>query len=643
MNVLEKKIDLRPVNYPEFKEAYEKSLFSHWSHHELSIEPDILDWVDKLSMAEKSVIGNLFKAFTGAEGIIGCNWKRISQTVGQPEIVAMADMFSHEEAIHGYAYDFLEAHLPMDEVVTKDWHSDPVAQKKMETIMSFSDIENFITAVAVFAFVEGVSLYSSFATLMAFTKKGYLKSMYQVLLWSVLQECIVTGEVLTENGWKSVTDVDISNEKVAQYDINTGEISFDYPVDKIEKWYEGEIVNFKSDYHSIDITVTANHDMITKWNYQDNYSKQKAIDVNMNPKKWIPVAGHKNSGSISELSNLDRLRIAIQADGTVKRRSSVSDTVYFRLTKSRKKARLEYLLNSLNITYSVNKDSDEWRYYFTLPIENDALLAKHSFDWVDTTNITSGYAKEFINELFAWDGWKSKDSGNAIGYYCSTNRVAISKVQEIAVIAGYLAKPHWTSDNRKDSYKDCCNLTIEDRQYQSTGRLTKTISKYKGKVYCLTMPKGTLIHRGTPETTAIVIGNCNHSKMAIKLVKTMIAEGLGVLDKEKCYELAELIVKNEKEFVKNAFGDTPNLGFVSVDQSLSFIDHRGNLKLMELGLKPIFPYTKDYKPLANFFYTALEGKTVNDFFAVSRNGTGYSNTITQKFEDCYFGELNGLK
>lgn len=324
MNVLEKKIDLRPVNYPEFKEAYEKSLFSHWSHHELNIEPDILDWVDRLNDAEKSVIGNLFKAFTGAEGIIGCNWKRIAQTVGQPEIVAMADVFSHEEAIHGYAYDFLEAHLPMDEVITKDWHTDPVAQKKMETIMSFSDIENFITAVAAFAFVEGVSLYSSFATLMAFTKKGYLKSMYQVMLWSVLQEA-------------------------------------------------------------------------------------------------------------------------------------------------------------------------------------------------------------------------------------------------------------------------------------------------------------------------------NHSKMAIKLVKTMIAEGLGVLDEEKCYELASLIVENEKEFVKNAFGDTPSLGFVTVDQSLSFIDHRGNLKLMELGLKPIFPYTKEYKPLANFFYTSLEGKTVNDFFAVSRNGTGYSNTITQKFESCNFGGLDGIK
>lgn len=316
--ILDEKLDQRPVLYPQFAEAHKKALFTPWHHFELTIEPDLLDWVDKLSEPEKRVIGNLFKAFTVQEEVVNCYWRKIASTFKHPEIVHMATTFSHQECVHALAYDFLESSLPMHTLATTDFKEDPVTQKKLKDIIEFQDLEDLVTSLSAFsAFVEGVSLYSSFAVLMSFTKKGYLKTMYQILSWSVRDERL-------------------------------------------------------------------------------------------------------------------------------------------------------------------------------------------------------------------------------------------------------------------------------------------------------------------------------HSDSGIKLAQALINEGLGEMDEIKVYEVAQLLVGNEVEFIKQAFGDDKDLGFVDVDQAVYFVYHRANKKLMELGLDPVFPHHNYYKPLAKFFYTSLEGRAMNDFFALSRNGGGYTSTVVQNFAECKF-------
>lgn len=317
-SLLEEKLELRPVNYPQFQEAYHKVLFSPWHPFELEIEPDILDWMDRLTMGEKRVVGNLFKAFTVQEEVVNCYWRWLADILGQPEAIHMAAAFSNQESNHAISYDLLEANLPMAEVVTVDFKEDLVAQKKLDTIIDFQDIDNLVTSLAAFsAFVEGVSLYSSFAVLMSFQKKGYLKTMFQILTWSVRDERL-------------------------------------------------------------------------------------------------------------------------------------------------------------------------------------------------------------------------------------------------------------------------------------------------------------------------------HSNMGIALAKQLIADGEGVMDEEAIYQAAEIVCGNEVEFLQQAFKDDKDLGFVDLEQAISFVYHRGNKKLMQLGLKPIFENNFKYKPLAEFFYTSLEGRGMNDFFALSRNGGGYSATLTQDFTKCNF-------
>jgi len=72
-------------------------------------------------------------------------------------------------------------------------------------------------------------------------------------------ECVNKhSDVLTENGWMNIKEAYESNIKIANVDMQTHELSFDYPLEKIKK-YSNEIidiigVNFKQ-------SVTPNHDV----------------------------------------------------------------------------------------------------------------------------------------------------------------------------------------------------------------------------------------------------------------------------------------------------------------------------------------------------------------------------------------------
>jgi len=122
-----------------------------------------------------------------------------------------------------------------------------------------------------------------------------------------------------------------------------------------------------------------------------------------------------------------------------------------------------------------------------------------------------------------------------------------------------------------------------------------------------------------------------HSKMGIELYKLLIKEYPELEpDKAIIYEGFELIVRNEHNFVYQAFSNG-DLATISLAEAQDFIDYRANKKLMELGLEPIFELSNEYLKVKQFFDTMVLGKTMNDFFAQSRNGSGYSAVLTQDF------------
>ena len=123
-----------------------------------------------------------------------------------------------------------------------------------------------------------------------------------------------------------------------------------------------------------------------------------------------------------------------------------------------------------------------------------------------------------------------------------------------------------------------------------------------------------------------------HSKMGIELYKLLIAEyPEEKLNMQDIYDAFELIVKNEQCFIYQAFsnGDLPS---ITLEQAQDFVYYRANKKLMELGLQPIYTLSGAYLTIKQFFDTMILGKTMNDFFSQSRNGSSYSAILTQDFK-----------
>lgn len=128
-----------------------------------------------------------------------------------------------------------------------------------------------------------------------------------------------------------------------------------------------------------------------------------------------------------------------------------------------------------------------------------------------------------------------------------------------------------------------------------------------------------------------------HSAMGIKLYKLLIEQYPELEPANQIIADAfDCIVNNEFSFIEQAFGTTDKLPCITKQEAKDFVLYRANLKLMELGLHPAYTLNGAYKSVKEFFDTAIEARTHNDFFAVARNGGGYSAMLTQDFANCTY-------
>lgn len=199
-------------DYPQFFEYYEKALGSVWRPQEVSLSADVRDWQHNTSQAERDLIIGILRGFTSTELGIGCYWgDKVCQMTPKPEVHAMARMFSAFEQIHAAAYNYLSDTLGINEF--EEFLSDPIAQQKVEKF--FQNCSSDKVSLAVFSGAgEGVSLYSSFAILLAFSKDGRFKGLAQIISWSINDEachseggCELFRELTKETG---ITDQEVA-------------------------------------------------------------------------------------------------------------------------------------------------------------------------------------------------------------------------------------------------------------------------------------------------------------------------------------------------------------------------------------------------------------------------------------------------
>ena len=193
MGLFDERIEYKPFQYPEYYlEGWLPQAQAFWLHTEIPMSGDVKDWNEKLTPAEKNLVGNILLGFAQTECAVSDYWTQyVTKWFPKHEIKQMAMMFGSQETIHAAAYSYLNETLGLDDF--KAFLHEPATAARFENLLmpkGDSPID-IARSLAIFsAFAEGVSLYSAFAVLYSFQLRNLLKGIGQQMKWSVRDESL---------------------------------------------------------------------------------------------------------------------------------------------------------------------------------------------------------------------------------------------------------------------------------------------------------------------------------------------------------------------------------------------------------------------------------------------------------------------
>lgn len=367
------------------------------------------------------------------------------------------------------------------------------------------EIEKWNPKAMVTTFRKGKDIYDVFDTDFVVTSFELAKQSPHLFFWAeqlVIDECF-TGdvEVFTDRGFVRFDSLN-RREKIAQYDSVTEEISFTKPLGYTKRKYDGDIINMVSD-KKINISVTPNHDMVAV-NTKGITYKIKASAKIPNQHKFIKAG--LACGQDSIITPWEKMAIAFQADGSWHYKKSVMS---FSFSKDRKIKDFEKLLKECGAEYTnVSPAHLKKRYLVKVGGNN---ISKNIRDVFKISSLSLKKCKDIIEYMVRWDG--SVISKNFY-YYSSTVKDNRDFYQELCTLSGYSSNGTQQKDNRKSTYATVHRLFIsKNKKYSTAQNIEKSTSKYRGNVYCVTVPSGNIIVRR--DGKVIVCGNCHNLKSMV--------------------------------------------------------------------------------------------------------------------------------
>jgi ribonucleoside-diphosphate reductase beta chain len=193
MGLFTERIAYKPFEYPEYyTEGWLKQAQAFWLHTEIPMQGDVKDWKEKLTSAEKNLVGNILLGFAQTECAVSDYWtQKVVKWFPKHEIQQMAMMFGSQETIHAVAYSYLNETLGLENF--EAFLQDEATMNRFNNLISYdgNNHTGIGRSLAIFsAFAEGVSLYSAFAVLYSFQLRNLLKGIGQQMKWSVRDESL---------------------------------------------------------------------------------------------------------------------------------------------------------------------------------------------------------------------------------------------------------------------------------------------------------------------------------------------------------------------------------------------------------------------------------------------------------------------
>ncbi|MBA4745641.1 MAG: ribonucleotide-diphosphate reductase subunit beta [Muricauda sp.] len=187
-DIFEKRINLKPYEYPQLYEYVPAIRHSYWIHTEFNFTSDIQDFKSGLNEVERSAIKNTMLAISQIEVAVKTFWGDIYHRMPKPEIGSVGATFAESEVRHHDAYSHLLEILGLNQEF-ENLKKKPVIMKRvqyLETALKNAKSENnkeYAESILLFSlFIEHVSLFSQFLIIMAFNKhKNVLKGISNVV------------------------------------------------------------------------------------------------------------------------------------------------------------------------------------------------------------------------------------------------------------------------------------------------------------------------------------------------------------------------------------------------------------------------------------------------------------------------------
>lgn len=191
-NIFQKRVNIKPLEYPELISFKDAIRHSYWIHTEFNTTADVQDFKTKISNQEKKVMTRSMLGISQIEVNVKRFWGNLYNHFPKPEIDDVGTTFADSEVRHKDAYSFLLEQLGMDEDFEKIYEIPAIIDRVeyLENFMSPKDYEGdedtkqrFILTVILFSlFVEHISLFGQFLIMMSFNKhKNLFKGISNIV------------------------------------------------------------------------------------------------------------------------------------------------------------------------------------------------------------------------------------------------------------------------------------------------------------------------------------------------------------------------------------------------------------------------------------------------------------------------------
>ena len=305
--------------------------------------------------------------------------------------------------------------------------------------------------------------------------KHFLKRM----AWEEALHCYEEGtEVLTSEGWVDFRD--LSDAAIVAQVSMEGELSFTKHCGITRDFHDGVLYEWSN--KAIHTSVTPNHRCVEIFNHENFGNKNgkwnvvRANELLQNNRLW-PVAATSAHGTATELSSMDRLRIAFQADGHMRSANRVT----FHFSKERKISRIAEILDACGLEYDcVTYPSAPAK--TQVHIRTPLRLPKRLADWVKLSEVSDLWARQFIEELVHWDGHIRADGSYRWSCHDADGE-NMGLVQAISVIAG--------RHGRISGHE----MSLVNRSYVNPESAKLVKKPYRGYVYSVGVPTGIIVTR----------------------------------------------------------------------------------------------------------------------------------------------------